>query len=94
MCITLVANIIWRSSHAIRSSFLLDFFFSTIVADLFSQFCTSQLCNMIVFAAKSYFQCTKKWSRRTRLALRTIISIFKYSYQAENAKKKISVTGT
>ena len=59
MCITLVANIIWRSSHAIRSSFLLDFFFSTIVADLFSQFFTSQLGNIIVLAAKSYFQCTK-----------------------------------
>ena len=27
MCIILVANIIWRSGHAIRSSFLLDIYF-------------------------------------------------------------------
>ena len=67
MCITLVANIIWRSSHAIRSSFLLDFFFSTIVADLFSQFFTSQLGNMIVLAAKSYFQCTKTMGKENSL---------------------------
>ena len=43
-----------------------------------------------LLAAKSYFQCTKKWSRRTRGALRSIISNFKNSYQPENAKKNSS----
>ena len=38
-------------------------------------------------AAKLYFQCTKKWTRRTRQALRLIISHFKYPYQPENTKK-------
>ena len=53
MCIILVANITWRSGHAIRSSFLLDFSaFSTIVADVSSQFSTSQLIYMIVLATR------------------------------------------
>ena len=76
--------------------------FSTIFADVSSQFCTSQLCNIIVWprlmrtllVAKSYFQCTKNWSRRTRQALRSIISNFKYNYQPENAKKKSRVIST
>ena len=38
MCVILVANIIWRSGQAIRSSFLLVFSLSTIVADVSSQF--------------------------------------------------------
>ena len=45
MCIILVANTIWYSGLAIRSSFLLD---STIIDDVSSQFSTSQLRNMIV----------------------------------------------
>ena len=44
-----------------------------------------------LFGAKSYFQCTRKWTRRTRQALRSIISHFKYSYPPENTK---IVTGT
>ena len=76
--------------------------FSTIFADVSSQFCTSQLCNIIVWprlmrtllVAKSYFQCTKNWSRRTRQALRSIVSNFKYNYQPENAKKKSRVIST
>ena len=38
MCIIPVAYIIWRSCHAIRSSSPLDFSFTTIVADMSSQF--------------------------------------------------------
>ena len=53
MSIILVAHIIWRSGHAIRSSFPLDFSsLSTIVADVSSQFSMSLLCNMIVLAAR------------------------------------------
>ena len=51
MCIILVANIVWRSDHAIRLSYLPNFSFSIIVADVSSQFSTSQRCNMIVLAA-------------------------------------------
>ena len=47
-----------------------------------------------LFGRQSYFQCTKKWTRRTRQALRSIISNFKYRHQPENAKKKIHVIGT
>ena len=50
MCIILVANIIWRSGHPICSSFLLDFPFLHIVANVSSQFSTSQLYNIIVLA--------------------------------------------
>ena len=61
-----------------------------------SQFSTLQLCNITVLAArfwghfltaKSYFQCTIKWTRRTRRALRSIISNFKYRYHPEKTKK-------
>ena len=52
MCVILVANIIWRSGHAIRSSFPLNFSSLIIVADVSSQFPTSQLCNTIVLAAR------------------------------------------
>ena len=52
MCIIVVANILRRSGHAIRSSHLLHFIsLSTIVADVPSHFPTSQRCNMIVLAA-------------------------------------------
>ena len=34
-------------------------------------------------------QCTKKWTRRTRRALRSIISNFKYLYHPEKAKKNL-----
>ena len=53
MYIILVANIIWRSGHAIRySSFFLNFLSPPyIVAGVSSQFSMSQLCNMIVLAA-------------------------------------------
>ena len=40
------------------------------------------------------FDAQKKWKRRTRRALRSIISNFKYRYQPENTKKKIRVVGT
>ena len=43
MCIILVANIIWRSGHAIRSSFLVDFSFLHHNCEVSSQFSTSQL---------------------------------------------------
>ena len=33
------------------------------------------------------FNAQKKWKRRTRRALRSIISNFKYRYQPENTKK-------
>ena len=54
MYIILVANIIWRSGHAIRySSFFLNFLSPPcIVAGVSSQFSMSQLCNMIVLAAR------------------------------------------
>ena len=39
------------------------------------------------------FNAQKKWKRRTRRALRSIISNFKYRYQPENTKK-IRVVGT
>ena len=38
MSVIPVAYIIWRSCHAIRSSSPLDFSFTTIVADMSSQF--------------------------------------------------------
>ena len=94
MCNILVANIIWRSGHAIPPSSLLDFPFLHKVASQFSVF--SQLRNMIVLAARqmgtlSCFQIVlsmrKKWSRRTRQALRSMIPNFKYSYPPENAKR-------
>ena len=50
MCITLVANIIWRFGHATRSSLLLvDFSFHHHNCRQFSK---SQLCNMIVLGAR------------------------------------------
>ena len=70
MCITLVANIIWRSGHAIPSSFLLDFFFPTIDCDVSSQFSTTQLCSMIVLAARLTHYLFSDWPkcRNQRLA--------------------------
>ena len=54
MYIILVANIIWRFGHEIRySSFFLNFLSPPcIVAGVSSQFSMSQLCNMIVLAAR------------------------------------------
>ena len=40
------------------------------------------------------FNAQKKRTRRTRKALRSIISNFKYRYQSENTKKKFRVIGT
>ena len=47
-----------------------------------------------IWPSNRTFQCTKKRTRRTREALRSIISNFKYRYQSENTKKKIRVIGT
>ena len=53
MYIILVANIIWPSGHALRSSFFLNFLSPPyIVAGVSSQFSMLQLCNMIVLAAR------------------------------------------
>ena len=65
MCIIFVANIIWRSGHAIRSSFLLDFSFlhHSYRRDASSQFSASQLCNMVVLAAcLGHFLASKSYS--------------------------------
>ena len=42
----------------------------------------------ILFGLKIVLLMHKKWSRRTRWALRSVISSLKYSYLSENAKKK------
>ena len=67
--------------------------FPTTVADVSSQFFYFKAMKHDRFGraldgdTKSYFKCTKEWSRRTRQALRSIRSNFKYSYQPENATK-------
>ena len=54
-------------------------------------------CNMVVlapclmgtpFGRLIVLQCTKKWSRRTRQAISSIISDFEYGYKPKNCKKK------
>ena len=57
VCIILVANIIWRSGHAIRSSFHVDFSFLHHNCEVSSQFSTSQLYDLqhsyvIILAAR------------------------------------------
>ena len=42
----------------------------------------------ILFGLKIVLLMHKKWSRRTRWALRSVISSFKYSYLSENKKKR------
>ena len=42
----------------------------------------------ILFGLKIVLLMHKKWSRRTRWALRSVISSLKYSYLSENTKKK------
>ena len=78
ICIILRANIIWRSGHAIRSSFLLDFSF-------LHHICRRVLMGTL-FGSQIVLAIPKKWSRRTCWALRSVISKFKYSYEPENAK--------
>ena len=104
MCIILVANIIWRSGNAIRSSYLLDFSFLHHSCRRVFTVSTSQPCNMIVLAARlmgtlfgrqivlSMHQ--KNWPRRTRQALKSIISNYEYSYQPKRSKTKFRVIGT
>ena len=96
MCIILVANIYGASATQYVRPFLQISPFSSVVADVSSQFSSSQLCNMIVLAARLIgtlfghqivFSMRKKWSRRTRQALRSITSNSKQSYQPQNAKK-------
>ena len=48
----------------------------------------------LFLATKSHFQCTKKWTRRTRQALRSINSNFEYHYQPENPQKEKRVIST
>ena len=60
LCISLVANIIWGPGHPICSSFLLDFSF--LHHDCRRVFTVFYVIAMLHFlAAKSYFQCTKKY---------------------------------
>ena len=64
LCINLVANIIWGTGHPICSSFLLDFSF--LHHDCQRVFTVFYVIAMLHFlAAKLYFRCTRKWSRRT-----------------------------
>ena len=61
MYIILVANIIWPSGHALRSSFFLNFLSPPyIVAGVSSQFSMLQLCNMIVFGPQIVLSMHKK----------------------------------
>ena len=60
LCINLVANIIWGPGNPICSSFLLDFSF--LHHDCRRVFTVFYVIAMLHFlAAKSYFQCTKKY---------------------------------
>ena len=88
ICPILVANIIWRSVQYVRPFFYISPF-STVVAEASSRFLRHSYVTWSFSlrvrwehfsAAQSYFQCLTKWSRRTRLAVRSIISNFIYSF--------------
>ena len=88
----------WSFGRALnRNTFWPSNPFSAMVADVSSQFPTSQLYNMIVLAVRLIGTLFRrqivpsmhaKMVRRTHWALRWIISNFKNSYQPENAKTK------
>ena len=86
ICPILVANIIWRSVQYVRPFFYISPF-STVAAEASSRFLRHSYVTWSFslrarwghfLAAQSYFQRLKKWSRRTRLAVRSIISNFIY----------------
>ena len=98
MYITHDANIIWRSGHTIRSSFLLDFFF-------LHQSCRrvfTALCNMIVLAARFtrtlfgrqiVLSLHKKIVKENTIVIHTM-SNFKNSCQCKKCKHKFCVIDT
>ena len=101
MCIILVANIIGALATQYIRPFIWISPLSIRVADVSSQFLRHSYIIRSFWlrafwrhflATKSYFPCTKKWTR-TRV-LRSIISNLKYSYQPENTKKKFRVMDT